>query len=155
MNNVHNQAIPAETLAVAQKKIDEVKELLSPYLTNLTAAQRHEMAKMGDKTVAFVSKAFELAGQNPALCPGYMDMAAFGVDMADATKLLVIENSLQQLLHAIDDTSMVAGSEAYHSALVFYNTVKEAASKNINGAKAVFEDLKSRFPHIQRKQKTV
>jgi hypothetical protein len=152
MENQHNQAIPAEVLAEAQKKIDEAAAALAPYIINLTASQRHDMVKMGDKSLAFVSKAFELAGQNPALCPGYLDMTAFGIDMTDATKLLVLDNSLQQLQQAVDDTSMVAGSEAYQAALVFYNSAKEAASKNVTGAKAVYEELKARFPRVRRKE---
>ncbi|MDR1678719.1 MAG: hypothetical protein LBR81_02970 [Prevotellaceae bacterium] len=152
MENKHSEAIPAEVLAEVQKKIDEVAAALAPYIINLTSEQRHDMSKMGDKSLAFVSKALELAGQNPALCPGYLNTAAFGIDMSDATKLLVLDNSLQQLQQAIDDTSMVAGSEAYQAALVFYNSVKEAASKNVTGAKAVYEELKVRFPHVKRKQ---
>jgi hypothetical protein len=41
---------------------------------------------------------------------------------------------------------MTAGSEAYQAALIFYNSVKIAASQGIPGAKAVYEELKKRFP---------
>jgi hypothetical protein len=40
---------------------------------------------------------------------------------------------------------MTAGSEAFQSALLFYNSVKVAASQNISGAKAVHEELKKLF----------
>jgi GrpB-like predicted nucleotidyltransferase (UPF0157 family) len=46
----------------------------------------------------------------------------------------------------VDDTTMVAGSEAYQFALIFYNSVKMAARQDIPGAKAIYEDLKKRFP---------
>jgi hypothetical protein len=48
---------------------------------------------------------------------------------------------------------MTAGSEAYQSALLFYNSVKAAASNGIKGAKAVHEELKRRFPGTKRHQK--
>jgi hypothetical protein len=51
----------------------------------------------------------------------------------------------------VDDTEMVAGSEAYQSALVFYNSVKMAARQDISGDKAVYEELKKRFPGGKRK----
>jgi hypothetical protein len=152
MEDQHNKAIPAEVLAAAQKKVDEIAEMLKPYLMHLTMANRREMLKMGDKTLAFVTKAFELAGQNPAICPGYLNMSAFGVDMTDATKLLVLNNSLEQLQQGINDTSMVAGSEAFQSALVFYNSAKEATSRKVSGAKAVYSELRERFPHATRKK---
>ena len=59
----------------------------------------------------------------------------------------------RQLEEGVSDTQTTAGSEAYQSALVFYNSAKLAASQGINGAKAVYEELKKRFP--QRKQKRV
>ena len=46
----------------------------------------------------------------------------------------------------ISDTQMTAGSEAYQAALVFYNSAKVASSQGVPGAKAVFEELKRRFP---------
>jgi hypothetical protein len=55
------------------------------------------------------------------------------------------------LSDGIDDTVMVAGSEAYQAALVFYNAVKAAAAQDIPGAKEVYSDLKARFPSIKRK----
>ncbi len=78
-------------------------------------------------------------------------MTAFGIDLTDATKLVVLDNSLKQLQQAIDDTSMVSGSEAYQAALSFYCSVKDASHKNVTGAKAVYEDLKARFPHVKKK----
>ncbi len=68
MENQHNQAIPADVLADVQKKINEAAALLKPYVINLTVAQRRDISKMGDKSLAFVSKALELAAQNPTLC---------------------------------------------------------------------------------------
>jgi hypothetical protein len=54
------------------------------------------------------------------------------------------------LEEAIDDTEMIAGSEAYQAALVFYKSVKMAAEQDIPGAKAVYEELKTRFPQTGR-----
>jgi hypothetical protein len=45
---------------------------------------------------------------------------------------------------------MTAGSEAYQAALIFYNSAKVAASQGIQGAKAVYEQLKKRFPGTKR-----
>lgn len=46
---------------------------------------------------------------------------------------------------------MTAGSEAYQAALVFYKSVKMAAAQDVPGAKAVYEELKTRFPGGKRK----
>jgi hypothetical protein len=78
-------------------------------------------------------------------------MTAFGTDFADAHGLWSIHNLVMQLEEGISDTEMTAGSEAYQAALVFYKSVKMAAAQDIPGAKAVYEELKTRFPGGKRK----
>jgi hypothetical protein len=78
-DNRHTQTIPSTILAQAQAKIDEAKTLLAPYLLALTPAERRELPKMGEKTIAFVEKAFDFARQNPNLIPPYLDVDAFDV----------------------------------------------------------------------------
>jgi hypothetical protein len=73
-------------------------------------------------------------------------MGAFGADFSDAHGLWTLFNTVQQLEEGIGDTEMTAGSEAYQAALVFYKSVKMAAAQDIPGAKAVYEELKTRFP---------
>jgi hypothetical protein len=46
---------------------------------------------------------------------------------------------------------MIAGSEAYQAALVFYKSVKMAAAQDIPGTKAVYDELKIRFPGGKRR----
>ena len=146
----HVMAIPSTVLAQVQTKIDEAKALLTPYLLALTSVERQRLPKMGEKTIGFVEKAFDYARQNPNLVPSYLSLDAFGVDFADAHGLWTLLNSVRQLEEGVDDTEMIAGSEAYQAALVFYQSVKLAAVQNIHGAKAVYEELKTRFPQAGR-----
>jgi hypothetical protein len=150
-DNRHVQAIPQDILTQAQTKISEVKTLLAPYIVALTPSERHELPKMGEKTISFVEKAYDFARQNPNLVPPYLDMTAFGTDFEDAHGLWTLVNSIRQLEENTSDTEMTAGSEAYQAALVFYKSVKMAAAQDIPGAKAVYEELKTRFPGGKRK----
>jgi hypothetical protein len=150
--NTHVQAIPQDVLTQAQTKIQEVLTLLTPYLLALTPAERQGMPKMGEKTISFVEKAHDFAQQNPNLVPPYLEMGAFGTDFADAHELWTIHNLVMQLEEeGISDTEMTAGSEAYQATLVFYKSVKMATAQDIPGAKAVYEELKTRFPGGKRK----
>jgi len=99
-----------------------------------------------DRLLAFVEKAYEYALQNPHLAPPYLDMAAFGIDFADAHGFWTLLNTVRQVEEGIDDTEMAAGGEAYQAALVFYKSVKIAAAQDVPGAKAVYEELRTRFP---------
>jgi hypothetical protein len=151
MEDKHSFMIPAEILTQVQGLVNQANALLLPYVTPLTPAERHTMAKMGEKTLSFVEKAHDFALQNPNLCPPYLDTKAFDIDFGDAHNLWTLLVSTQQLHENVDDTEMTAGSEAYQSALVFYNSVKMAARQDIAGAKAVYEELKKRFPGGKRK----
>jgi hypothetical protein len=82
---------------------------------------------MGAKTLSFVEKAYDFAKQNPNLVPPYLDLDAFGVDFTDAHGLWTLANTVRQLGEGLDDTEM-------------------AAAQDIPGAKAIYEELKTRFP---------
>ena len=151
MKNIHDESIPQEILAEAKTKLDEVNALLETYLTTLTKEERIALPKMGEKSLAFVTKANEYSKQHAELRPSFSTQDEFDIDVADATGLLPIESMLNQLASQVDDTAMLAGSEAYTQALIFYNNAKMAAKNNVPGAKEVYDDLKSRFPGSRRK----
>ncbi|MDR2410430.1 MAG: hypothetical protein LBE13_20285 [Bacteroidales bacterium] len=134
-DNKHVQAIPQDILTQAQTKINEVKTLLAPYVVALTPLERHELPKMGEKTISFVEKVYDFAQQNPNLVPPYLDMDAFGIDIEDAHGHWTLVNSIRQIEENAGDTEMAAGSEAYQAALVFYKSVKMAAAQDVPGAK--------------------
>ena len=74
MDNINNNPIPAAVLAVALKKIQDARADLAPYLHPLTIQQREEILKMGDKSLAFVTKMAEYAQSLPKLMPSYLDV---------------------------------------------------------------------------------
>jgi hypothetical protein len=109
---------------------------------------------MGDKSLAFVEKACELASVNPQFAPSYFNLEELKIDLADASNLLKLSNRLQQFSRKIEDTAMLAGSEAFTQALTFYNSVKQAARDNVPGAQPLFEELKKRFVFGRPKKST-
>jgi hypothetical protein len=151
MEDKHSQSVPANIVAQALALVNQIKLMLLPYVTSLTPAQRHDLLKLGEKTLSFVQKAHEFALQNPNLCPPYLDMTGFNTDFDDVINLLALNNATLQLHEYVDDTTMTSGSEAYQAALVFYNSVKMAARQDVPGAKAVYEELRKRFPGTRRK----
>ena len=74
-------------------------------------------------TIAFVNKSFEYASQNPTIVPSFLDLTEFAKDTAVVTSLKRILMPLEQLNEKLSDTNLLAGSEAYMAAPVFYNAV--------------------------------
>ena len=153
MKDEHNVAIPADVLARAQSLANDMADLLKPYLFSLTPAERKERLKLGDKSLAFTEKSYDFAQANPSFVPSYLDMEMFGIDMKDTTGLRTLQITLGQIEIGIDDTVMISGGEAYNEALVFYSAVRLAAKQNVLGAKAIYEELKTRFPGRPAKNK--
>ena len=91
------------TLSIADQEavmtaIDTIRQKL-PFLIDLTANKRVAMAKLGDKSQAFVKKALEIAVQNPGI-------------------------ALDKLHNQVDDTAIQAGGEAYATARAVYAATK-------------------------------
>jgi len=123
-----------------------LQEKLLPYLKSLSADERKELPKMGDKTIAFVQKALEYSGQNAEFVPSFLDVKEFENDMKAVELLRSIFNPLSQISDAVQDTLTLSGSDAYSAALIFYSAVKSAAKTNAPKSQSILNDLSSRFP---------
>lgn len=146
-DNRISEVITPEQATAVMSSIEALHTALSHVLViNLTNDDRFNMLKMGDKTLAFVHKALEYAQQNPNLTPKFLDLPEAQKDYKLSSDLYAIVQKLNTLLRAVEDVSMVAGSEAYAGSLVFYQSVKGAAKSNEPGAQAIYDDLKKRFP---------
>ena len=144
--------VPPEVIAQAKDLANQLTALLSPYVDALTPEERISILKMGDKTIDFVIKALEYVKTNPQFAPAYLNVEGLNTDVAAVNGLTEIEQPVKSLAMQLDDTIMVAGSEAYTAALTFYNSVKEAAKRNVPGAKAIADDLKVRFERAHKKE---
>jgi hypothetical protein len=114
-----------------------------PFLVNLTPDQRRAMLKLGDKSVAFVNRASEVAAQNTGLLPAAFELAEWQKDADLLLALRSIEVALNPLSEAIDDTLMVVGSEAYVAALSAYQYLK--AGNQAGQLDGLLDELGRRF----------
>jgi len=144
--NLISTELPSAVAADITEKLNAINTALAGILLfNLTGQDRLELYKLGDKSIAFVEKALEYASNNPALVPSYLDLGEANKDLKLSKDLNNILKQVSTLQRAIEDTAMVAGSEAYDAALVFYASVKGASRVNVPGSQSVFEDLQKRY----------
>lgn len=128
--------------------IANIREQLEPLLhITLSPSDRMELLKMGDKTQAFVEKSLEYAGREPALVPNFLDLPEAQKDYKLASDLGELSRSLDKLLQEVNDAWMLAGSEAYDAALIFYGSVKAANRTDSGGVESIYADLAQRFPN--------
>jgi len=136
---------PAELKQITDA-IGVLNATLLPKLKTLSTQDMREIPKMGDKSVAFVQKAFEYSQIHPDLRPAFLDVAAFQIDLDSLATLHRLDRSLNPVVNALSDSMALAGSEAYQAALLFYANTKSAAKLRLPGAQGVYDDLASRFP---------
>jgi hypothetical protein len=123
-----------------------------PFLTNMTAEERKSLNKMGDRSQAFVTKALEVAKQNPDILPRSFDLEEMRLDVELFEAMYAIVAAFAQLEGMLDDTYKLVGSEAYTAALKVYNYAK--ASGDEAGLAPAIAELGQRFARKQAKEKT-
>ena len=142
-------------LGAVKQAIATLKSTLLPRLQTLSAQERLELPKMGDKTVAFVQKCHEYCQIHADLVPGFLDTQAFRVDLQAVETLKKLERELLPLMDAITDSLLLSGSEAYQAALIFYGNARQAAKLKVGASASVYADLADRFPGQGGGRKTV
>ena len=156
MNNLVTQSIPAKILADALKNVRDARAALAAYLISLTPEERQALPKMGDKSLAFVTKAAEYAQSLPKLMPSYLDVPGFVADASVNADLLELFLELDGFTTDVDSTRMEAGSEGYVDSLIVFSALKSAAHANQAGAQAAVDVLEVRFAgQGKRKEKIV
>jgi len=145
--------ISAETnLILVDTALEHVKnvEKSLPFLINLTTEERVNMLKLGDKSRAFVEKTLEMVKHDDSFLPRNFDLGEFSKDVEAYLHLHTILQAVNALQKKIEDTYMLAGSEAYAGGLVVYSSAKQ---NNTSGElETLIDELGKRFV---RKQKAV
>ncbi len=150
-NNQISANLSASDRLAVMDAIATIRQRL-PFLIDLTTEDRRTMLKMGDKSRAFVSKALEVATQNPDFLPRSFDVEEMRRDLLLYEALYPILLSLTQLQELVDDTYIAIGSEAYAAALAVYNYAK--ASGDVTGLDAVIDEMGRRFTRRSKKKQS-
>ncbi|SDX75982.1 hypothetical protein [Hymenobacter psychrophilus] len=137
--------LAAADLKKINEALDALESALAPVLVTLTGKEVQRLPKAADASLPFMQQALDLAEQQPNLAPGYVDIAGLRQDLVAWEQLQRIGRRLQPLASNLSSTSIKLGSEAYVTALAFYNSVQQAARQGISGAEDARSVLKTRF----------
>lgn len=147
--------IPADDVIVINKLLSDLKQKIAPYIHPLTADEIDGFAKMGDKSVAFVNKVRDYTVSNPEFIPtDVMDVHEFNVDTNALNVIAPVLKVVNQIETDLKDTFILCGSESYIASLIYYRNVRNKAAEGMASAKAIYEDLKIRYPGRGKKAAT-
>jgi hypothetical protein len=119
-----------------------------PFLVDLSAAEIASLSKMGDRGQSFVYDAITQAEQDDSYLPRSFDVAAMRRDIDLTENLPPIIAAIASLKERLDDTLILAGSDAYAAALDIY----DSAQRHGKGA-ALSESLRNMSKRFARKKK--
>lgn len=143
MENRISYSMDDETYNRIKAKIAELVAEM-PFLIDLTQDEKKSLPKFGDRSVAFVNKTLEIAQQNPGVLPRSFDVNEMQKDVKLYSQLFSLTQILHVLMDKMEDTLLLAGVEAYSSALLAYRNFK-ANSELMDGADHILDELGRRF----------
>jgi hypothetical protein len=149
--NIHAQLSAADLQAITDA-INIIKTKL-PFLINLTAEERSSLPKMADGHLPFVQKCLGYMTANPQFVPPYADVNELTCDLQLAVALTTVLQLCDSVRVPSSDTRLAVGGEALVTCMAFYNSIQRAATLNVPGARAIYDDLKPHFAKA-RKPKT-
>ena len=150
-NSMANINVNRLSITMTAAQITAVKTAIQtiqtnmPFLVGLTVEERSALPKINVSNKAFTEDAINSMVNNPGLLPAYFNVAEMQKDMSLFTQLDEMSIIVNQLSERISDTQLLAGSEAYVSALAAYRNFEAAANAGVSGADTIYDLLKSRF----------
>ena len=143
-NNRLNTTATATQIAAVKTALQTINTNL-PFLIGLTTDERIALPAINVNNKAFTEDAINAAVNNASLIPSYVNVPNMQNDLTLFSQLDEIILLTKQLLERLEDTQLLAGSEAYTSALAVYKLIGSAADAGVPGADVINAQLKARF----------
>ena len=123
------------------------------FAVNLTPRERMTTPTLGTERGAMV-KSFEVSmHEHPELVPRYVNTDRLAADLALWRDLLEISARAREVCELVEDTLHLTGNDVLTAFLGYYQSVRQAARRNVPGADTIAADL-SRFFARRRRRDT-
>jgi hypothetical protein len=142
-----------DVLKEASAALLKLRDAIAPYAVTFTPRDRLRLRGVGIKRQGFVDNAFASAAENAQFVPRSLPIERFRQDV-ELSKLARDFLSLcKQLQDYAADFSMLASDTEYHDATLYFDTVKDAFERRIDGAESIFHGLAPFFKNMGSKKK--
>ena len=152
MKNIENNRISAELTDVQVVAIlgfiTQITDAMD-FLIGLTNNERRGLPKINKANKLFTDDAIAATELESDVLPVYINPTEAGKDLDLYLALEPILLAMETLYYKVRDTQMLAGSEAYSTALMIYRMYKTAAEAGIPGSQAIYNSLRDRFQQAQ------
>jgi hypothetical protein len=150
--NSSNISFSEEDVTAINGAITLLREKFIPVLKSLNPDTRRQLAKMGNKSFAFVIKSLEYCENNSELVPQFVNVEGFRKAVRSFEQMRLFHGSLSQINEMLSHSMIIVGSEAYASARVVYRNAQIGKKMDIPKAETICDDLSARFPGKKKKK---
>ncbi len=134
-DNLISTSISSEDLNEILKAIEFINDKL-PDLVSLSEEELASLPKMRHNTIEFVCECLNYAEKNPEIVPDNVDIPEIKKDVELIKQILDILDPLMDLVKKLEDSALLAGSEAYLPSMAIYNATQANKIRKRNLKKA-------------------
>lgn len=122
-SNLISTSIPEEDLKEIRDAIQFIDKKM-PELVTLTREEKASLPKMKSNTIDFVHECLKMAKENPEIVPKNVNIPEIVKDVELVEAAHKILEPLRGLMKRIEDSILLAESEAYLPSLAIYNAAR-------------------------------
>ena len=116
----------------------------------LSDAERRRLLGSGVRRYGFIDKVSDIGSDNPEFTPPFLNFETLKDLIRHIETVRNLAATLQQLVQANSELLLTMGDEAFRMALLYYNSVRDAARLRVPGAKPIFQALELFFRRPRR-----
>ena len=128
-SNFISSTISQEQIREITAAIDRINAQL-PTLVSLSNEELTSLPKVSMKNIDYIHEDLDYADTYPDLVPPHIDVQEIRKDLSLIESISKILKPMKQLVKKLEDSALLAGSEAYIPSLAIYNSVKAGTTRS-------------------------
>lgn len=128
-SNLISTSISQEQINEILAAIDRINAKL-PTLVTLSNEELSSLPKVSYKNIDFIHEVLDFVDTYPELVPPDIDVQEIRKDVKLIESLTKILIPIKKLVKKLEDSAILAGSEAYIPSLAIYNSVKAGTARS-------------------------
>lgn len=133
--------------------LNEVMQLLSGKVVNLSPDERMQYGSIADKNKVFVDKCKAYMEQDPATVPNTLNKHEFDKDYKARQQMEEPLRMVLRIAEMLSDTKILLDFDNYNGSISYYRYVKFLATQNTPGITSIYADLRQHFQSMGKKAK--
>ena len=128
-SNLISTSISPEQINEILAAVDRINAKL-PTLVTLSNEELTSLPKVSYRNIDFIHEVLDFADTYPELIPPDIDVQEIRKDVKLIESLTKILIPIKKLVKKLEDSAILAGSEAYIPSLAIYNSVKAGTARS-------------------------